>query len=481
MRVMTIGIGALAALGVVALYFALAARKPADVSALVPPDFEAAVFCRSLDDLRLAYEGPNRRRDADADPAANRFGTPLNVPGLAGIAQHEPIGSYVADGNEIFLVPVTDTSALEDAFEKRGGNLKMRAPVRVAKNYVSMSMTPAHASRHAEDPLLSRVRDFPISAYARPRGPETIFRLHGLLLAREAPPHESVPDLLATMRPGDGPANFLARECEELLIGVHLPEAPQPFRFTLAAKPRDGGVLARATRLAADADLLGLVAPLPFNTLLAFGAALDGAGWKELGLPLALGDGAFAAGIVEEQGHARPYNVILAARPVDPAALAGLRDAGAAVLLDAGAAAPEFASADDVVRVARLPHAPERLKAVLRVHSRTEPALYLATADVDGCWYAAIGSQAEAILRRTLSNRRKTPELGVRALRFLAAHDGFWDGPAVAAAWVSKPGLRAFGLGMPFVQLVSVGEPAGASVVVRPGDLGLVGDLRLHR
>ena len=61
--------------------------------------------------------------------------------------------------------------------------------------------------------------------------------------------------------------------------------------MVIEATPRAGGALARAAAVAERADLAPLVASLPFNTVLAVGAALDAEGWRELGLPLPVGDG----------------------------------------------------------------------------------------------------------------------------------------------------------------------------------------------
>ena len=70
---------------------------------------------------------------ADADPAQLRYGRPCNVPGLDGVDYEAPAASFVAGerGDEIFLMPIRDARAFEDAFDRERENARMRSPERV--------------------------------------------------------------------------------------------------------------------------------------------------------------------------------------------------------------------------------------------------------------------------------------------------------------------------------------------------------------
>ncbi len=463
----------LLAIGAYALFFRL---EPAHVSELVPKDFSFGVFTRSLNDLRQLYEGHYAR--GDSDPAQLRFGRPCNVPGLDGVDYDAPAASYWTDGiaEEVFLVPVLDARAFEDAFDRERENTRMRDPERVAKNYVSLSERRAEARRGARNDLAMAAARYPLALCGRPKDGVWLRAMLLYLLSREAPRKPEGP-LLAqeAARLPAGVADAIARECEDFLLGFPLPESPDaPAKVVGEATLVPDGMVARSAHLAAEVDLPDVVASFPHNTVLLLGLVLDARGWQDAGMPLPLGDAAFACGIIEERIHARRFTVLFAARPRSPHDLARVKEQGLRPLVGETAHL-EWAAVEDggaEVRTAALPAPPAWLADVLRSDAAAAPPVYVSTSAERGIWYCAVGSQAEGVVRRALGCLRDTPELGLARNKPVAQHPGFLSGSHVGLALVTAGGLKAFGCPMPYFEVASLHQPASITAVLDVDERG---------
>ncbi|MFI5403356.1 MAG: hypothetical protein ACHQ1G_10495 [Planctomycetota bacterium] len=463
----------LLAVGVYALFFRL---EPAHISELVPRDFSFGVFTRSLNDLRQLYEGPYAREDSD--PAQLRYGRPSNVPGLDGVDYDAPAGSYWTDGikDEVFLMPIRDARAFEDAFDRERENTRMRDPEWAAKNYASLSEQRVTPRRGARNDLVMRATRYPLALCGRPRDGAWLRAMLSYLLAREAPRKPDLP-LLAreALRLPPGIADAIARECEDFLLGFPLPEAPDaPVKVVGEASLVPDGMVARSAHLAAEVDLTDIARSFPHNTVLLLGLVLDARAWQDVGMPLPLGDAAFACGILEEKIHARRFTVLFAARPASAHDLVRVKEQGLRPLVGEPAGLP-WASVEDgsaVVRTAALPAPPAWLAEVLRSEAEAAPPVYVSTAVERGIWYCAIGSQAEGVVRRALGCLRDTPELGLSRNKAVGQHPAFLSGAHVGLALVTASGLKAFGYPMPYFEIASLHQPPSITAVLDVDERG---------
>lgn len=444
--------------------------RTAHIAELVPGDFAFGVFTRSLDDLGRLYERPYSRKDAD--PVRLRFGAPCNVPGLDGVDYEMPAASYWTKdlAEEVFLIPVRKIRPFEDAFERERENIRMQEPVRVAKDYVSLSQQPVRARRGPRNDLVLAAVRYPLAVCGRPRDGATLAAMLAYALAREAPRKPDAPLLIqhATRLPrafGDA----VARQCEDLLLGVPLPETPDaPVRIEGEASLVPTAMVARSAHFAAEVDLTNMVASFPHNTVLLAGLVLDAPGWQEALMPLPLGNAAFAIGLVEERIHARRFTVLLAARPASLHDLARLKAQALSPLVGDTAALRWNAVEDGraEVRTAELPDAPPWLAQVLRADAEAPPPIYVSTTSERGIWYCAIGSQAEGTVRRALGCLRDTPELGLSRSRPLAMHKRFLEGPHVGLLMVTAAGLKAFEMPMPYFEVAGLDQPGSLTAVL---------------
>lgn len=444
--------------------------RTAHLSELVPKDFAFGVFTRSLDDLSRLYEGPYARKDAD--PARLRFGDPCNVPGLDGVDYEMPAGSFWTKGvaEEVFLMPVRKVPPFEDAFERERENIRMQEPVRVAKEYLSLSQQPVRARRGPRNDLVLAAVRYPLAVCGRPESGATLTAMLAYLLAREAPRKPDAPLLIQhAARLPAGVADVVARQCEDLVLGLPLPEAPDaPVRAEGEASLVPTAMVARSAHLAGGVDLTNMVASFPHNTVLLAGLVLDAPGWQEIGMPLPLGSAAFACGLVEEKIHARRFTVILAARPASLHDLARLKEQAIAPLVG-DTAGLRWNKVDDgraEVRTAELADAPPWLAQVLRSDAEAPPPVYVSTTSERGIWYCAIGSQAEGTVRRALGCLRDTPELGLSRSKPISIHRRFLEGPHVGLLMVTAAGLKAFGMPMPYFEIASLDQPPSVTAVL---------------
>jgi hypothetical protein len=485
MRLTSVGVAGLLVLTVGLAYYYFVDLRPAHISELVPKEFSFGIFYRSLNELRELYEGPYQR--SDADPARLRIGEPTNNPGLAGVDYREPAGSFwTADRKEILLVPCVDPDAFREAYETERSNLSVRAPHRVAENYFALSRAKATARRGPENPLVLRATDYPLALTGHPKDASTCRLMLAALFVREARRKPQGVRLLGqeVRRLPTPIAAAVARECDDLLLGFPHPEPTRPVRVEIEADLADGSAMARSAGLVADLDLTGLVATFPFNTVLLAGGALDAEGWRAMGLPVPVGDAAFAFGLVEKRLHARRFTLLLAARPRDPAVLETLARDGHRPLLDDPRAELEFARIRDgeaEVRTAPLAAPPAWLAHVMRSDAAKAPPVYVSSTVARGVWYCAVGSLAEGTVRHALGCLRGALELGIQRSAPVAGYREFLGAPHAAVAMVTPTSLKAFGYEMPMVEIASLGQPKSALAVLDVADGRARGELRLDR
>jgi hypothetical protein len=367
-------------------------------------------------------------------------------------------------------MPVRKIPAFEDAFEQERENIRMREPERVAKSYLSLSQQPVRARRGPLNSLVLDAVRYPLAVCGRPRDGTMLTAMLAYLLAREAPRKPEAPLLIqqATRLP-KGVADVIARQCDDLLLGFPLPDAPDaPVRVEGEAALVPTGMVARSAHLAAEVDLTNVVASFPHNTVLLAGLVLDAPGWQEVGLPLPLGNAAFACGLVEEKIHARRFTVLLAARPASAHDLARLKEQSLAPLVGdpAGLSWNTVEDGRAEVRTAELPDAPAWLAQVLRSDAEAPPPVYVSTTSERGIWYCAIGSLAEGTVRRALGCLRDTPELGLSRNKPIALHKRFLARPHVGLALVTAAGLKAFDAQMPYFEIASLDQPPSVTAVL---------------
>jgi hypothetical protein len=485
MRLTTVGVAGLLLLLVALAYYRFFDLRVAHVSALVPEEFTFGIFYRSLNELRELYDAPYQR--SDADPARLRVGLPTNNPGMAGVDYEEPAGSFWnEDKEEILLVPCVDAGAFKEAFETERSNLSVRSPHRVAANYLALSRAKATARQGPENPLVRRATDFPLALIGHPGDGPTFGVMLASLFVREARRKpQGVPLLGQEVRRLPVPvAAAVARECEDFLLGFPQQDPAGPARVVIEAKLSRESALARGGALARELDLAGLVETFPFDTVLLAGGVLDAEGWRSMGLPIPVGDAAFAFGLVEKRLHARRFTLLLAARPRDPEVLPKLADGGYRPLLDDPQAALAFQKLEDgeaEVRTAPLPAPPAWLATVLRSGARKAPPVYVSSTVAQGIWYCAVGTQAEGTVRRALGCLRGARELGIRRSGPVTAHRQFLAGPHAGVALVTPAGLQAFRYEMPMVEIASLGPPTAVTAVLDLDDGRARVDLRLGR
>ena len=226
---MSLALTGLLLLGVALVYFLFFDLKRVHLSALVPDDYAFAVVYSSVDDLRASYEAPYARRDTDV--GTDRIARPINVLGLEGVSQQQPVGSYwTADMKQVWIVPTIDFGALEEAFFTHRENTRLRPPARVARNYVSLSESSWKPSPGPDETWVRKATTYPIALVGKPRDGILLTRMLAYLFAHE-PSRKPAGvrilgrEILKMPRPV---SQGIAAQMETLLVGFRLdkPELP---------------------------------------------------------------------------------------------------------------------------------------------------------------------------------------------------------------------------------------------------------------
>lgn len=488
MRLLTLVILATVLIGAAFALFTFVGLREVHIASLVPGDFRFGVFYSSVNDLEELYEGRLRRKDFN--PAKVRIANRMNVPGFEGVPYDEPVGYFVTrDKKEYFLAPYTDLGALEDAFDKGKENLNLNSPRRVARNYVSISAAPGKVTPGPDNPLVLEAVKYPVALAGRPDDANAVRLMLRYLLAWDGDPKlPGVPrasDDVVKLPPAV--TGLIAEECEGLVLGFSKPKEDGLGGLAhLFAQLSKDGALDRAAALAEKVELSDVLGCFPRDTAVLAGAVLDARGWKRVGVPLPMGDGALAAGVVHKQYHARRFTVLVVARPTDPLVLKGMFEN--ALRQYAGVAFTDVADKETTVKTAKLQVVPEGFEVALRSAKKAPPPVYVSTAVEKGTWFWAIGSQAESVVRHALSCLR-----GATQLSIYGQQRAPYAGPIktssplkrtrghVAVAYAEADGMRAFRYPLPWIDIAGIGQPAALTATLDVSRGEARGEIRFLR
>jgi len=375
----------------------------AHLAALVPEDAVYAVVSSSVNDLRELYVGTYQVTDFDA--ARARYGEPVNVPGLDGFDYDRPVGSYYRAGDGIVrLVPVADLDAFESAHRHTRENINVKAPVRVAKQYVSVAETDAVATVGPDNRMILEACEFPLALVGRPRTPMELGQMLVELFVRERAPRapQVVPLAAMLARMPERVASLAAGEMDRFRLAVlaHKPNDPA-VRFDLLAELSSNSHFAAATEYAKGSEVADLMGVLPagnkINTILAASVMLSGESWQALGLPMNVGPAAGMIGIVALKYRAGRHTIVFGLAPTNERAFERIAQTPLFGLDPAQAKTLKLDGPD--LRMQRIDKAPAAFAAILATDARTPPQLYVGRARIGNAWYCALGAHAEEVLR----------------------------------------------------------------------------------
>lgn len=478
--------------------FDLFAPPPAHIAALVPQDAPFTVVSRSINDLRDLYTAEFEVTEFDA--ARELFGNAINVPALDGVEYDKPLAYYVdPSGGLVYLVPFTDLGALESAHAVERGNINAKRPVRVARDYVSISESDTVATVGPDNELVLEAAQYPLALVGRPTTPAMLrYMLVALFgAARQTPTRISQPLALLCERLPTVVAEPAVREMDTLRLAIlpHRPNDPA-VRFDLVAQPGPESLLARAAPLAGSRrdkklDPAALLGTLPggdkMNSVLGAAVVLDGEGWRTMGLPLNPGAAAGMFAIVALKYRAGRHNLVFALAPsetkrfeqFDVAPLFGLKksDANSVKLTDG------------TMAVYKLAGPPAAFAHILKSDARTPPPTFLCTGQANGFWYCTIGAHAEEVMRALIDAATGERPLIMRDLKAMvdkktvptAAHAEFWRHGRVALGFLTAEAPRAMKFAFPYIQTASITNPEAFTCIVEMDRGRLHADIRVFR
>ncbi|MDH3590596.1 MAG: hypothetical protein OER88_01865 [Planctomycetota bacterium] len=472
MRLMSVAATALLLVGIALVYYLFFDLRQVHIAALVPDDFSFGVFYSSVDDLREAYEAPYARKDADA--GVERVGRPANIPGLEGVAQHRPAGSYWTNRDElVWLVPYTDFGAFEAAFFQSRENTRLRSPQRVSENYLSLSEAALAPRPGKDQTLVRRATEYPIALVGRPDDARSLLRMLSYLFLHE-PARKPQGALLLGRQIARLPRaifEFCAAEWDSLLLGFRRSEVGEPVVVDVEVRTAQGGALSHA-----DGQALGsIVSAAPHSAVAVAAWAMRAEGWSRVGFPLDIGDAAVLAAIIETKHRARPYTLLLVIRSgnefvVDPL-LGSVEPLSYETVDDKGA----------TVKTAALVEVPPRWQHLTRSSARTPPPVYVTTAREKDMWFCAIGAQAHQVVRHALGCARGATELSITRWLRENKHPEAATPDATGMFVIRPEGMKALGTVMPVFEIRSLAAPSAVSGWLRAVDGVVRGDLAIHR
>jgi hypothetical protein len=465
-----------------AIAYALGVFEPptAHLAALVPDDAVFAVVSSSVNDLRQLYRATYQTSEYDA--ARTRLGQPVNVPGLVGIDYDRPVGSYFRrDDGLVYLVPVADLDAFKSAHDKTRENINIKAPVRVAKHYVSLAETAAVATIGPDNRMVLEACQYPLALVGHPRAPFELRAMLAAFFGPESPPPTPQLMPLAAMlaRMPDPIATIAAGEIDRFRLAVCAHAEGDPaVRFDLLIDPARNSHLAAAAEYAGGMQVSDLLGVLPaghkMNTILGAAAMLNGESWQSLGLPINVGPAAAMIAIVELKYRAGRHTVVFALAPTNERAFERIAQTSVLGLDPAAATVIPLTGAE--IRLQEIEQAPAAFDAVFATDANTPPKLHLCRARIGSAWYCTLGAHAEEVMRAIADGAAgATPAVMSKLFGGIdkkivptAAHPNFFRKGLVAAAFATAEVPKALAFPFPYIQTASIGTPEAFTVTIEP-------------
>jgi len=436
-----------------------APTAPVALSALVPEDAPLAVLYQSVNRLRAVF--PGKQSELREDAGRLFVGLACNNPDLDGVDFDRPVARFLTrDLTEVTVVPVRHWESFLAAFDRSRENLRLRKPSRVGE-FASVSATGARATPGRDDALVVAGLESPVSIVGRPRDP-VVARLilgQGLLLNDAQ---------IAALPQGLLP-RFVA-ECDRFVLGATPGEGEKEAAVLRATLHLREGLLTRAGTAAGRVEVASLLALFPAETLLFVAGALTGSDLEQVAPAPAAGDAACALGLVRTTEPRRPFTLLLAVRPADPARLRALDAAGPSLLWPDASEAIAWTALQDgdtTVRTAPLPHPPPLFARAFRPLTPDAPELQIATAVEGGVFYLAAGTRAQSVIRTALACARGERALSLLSSVQVSAHPALQAKGVAFLGLVTEPGLRALDLGFPSFRLIDIGIPLAATFAMR--------------
>ncbi|MHC4451428.1 MAG: hypothetical protein ACYS0E_15040 [Planctomycetota bacterium] len=469
-------------LGLAAWSLGLFDPPTAHIAALIPEGTRYAVVTRSLNDLREAYEGKYAPRNSD--PAKSRFGQPVNVPELDGFDYERPAGYFTQDGKLVYLVPVADQGAFEDAHAEARQNIRAQAPVRVAKHYLSVADSDAVAVVGPDNRWILEAAGHPLALVGRPTDAPV---LRGMLVSFFGPDplprvRNALPIATLCARLSPTVADPMAAEMEQMRLALPDREPGGQVKFDLLARPSVTSHLARAADFAPKAHVAELLGYFPagnqMQTTAGASVVLDGDAWKKFGSPFDVGPAAGAVGLVSLKFRAGKYAVVFGLAPTDA------RRANEIAL--APPEAKERVVDGTPMRIWKLTDVPPFLQPIFVSDAETAPPLFACTARASGAWFCTMGAHAEEVMRVVIHAATEKSQKSLRNLvgdenRKIAptrAHGRFFDAGRLAVGFMTAEAQRALRFPLPYIPMGSIGQPEAITFTLEHRDGRFRGDVR---
>ena len=485
----------IAAVALLAAAYGLGLFAPpaAHLAALVPEDATFAVVSSSVNDLRELYV--SEYQVAEFDAARTRLGEPVNVPGLNGVDYDRPVGLYFRPGEGLVrLVPIADLGAFEAAHRGELQNVNVKAPVRVAKGYVSVAESDAVAGVGPDNRQVLEAAQYPLALVGNPTDSAA---LRGMLLAMfgpERPPRTPnvVPLSALLARMPENIARLAAAELGPFRLAVLPHEAGDPaVRFDLLGEATSQSHLGAAVEYAGDGAVADLIGVLPagnkINTIAAAAVVLNAESWQELGLPMNVGPAAGMVAVVQQKYRAGRHTIVFGLAPKNERAFERIAQTPLLGLEPDAATTPKVDGPE--IRLFRVPTPPASLAHLFASDAQSAPPLYFGRVRIQNAWYCALGAHAEEVLRAIADGASGASPAVMRGLfadeaKRLAptvAHTKFFRKGLLAAAFLTAEGTKALRHPFPFIQTASIGMPEALTLTVEPKDGKLHADLRAFR
>jgi hypothetical protein len=483
----------LGGLALLANWLGLFAPPAAHIAALVPEDAIYCVVSSSVNDLRELYV--SKYQVTEFDPARARIGDPVNVPGLDGVDYERPVGVYLSRDRELVnLVPFTDLGAFEKAFDQTRENVNAKAPIEVAKHYLSVSESDAVATIGPDDRMILEASKHPLALVGRPGSSLELRAMLVALFGAERAPRMRTAIPLSALCLGmpEAVATAALRELRQFRLAVlpHKPDDPA-VRFDLVADPGPQSQLVRAAEYATGGEAATLLGTLPaghkMNTVAGAAVVLDAEGWRTMGMPISVGPAAGMIGVVTLKYRAGRQCMVFGLAPSDPEALDRIAVAPVLGLDPSAAQTIKLTGAELLLH--RVKDAPSPFRKILSSEARSPPPLYLCTARLGGIWFCTLGAHAEEVMRAIVDGATGASRFVLRDIKAgvdkrlvpTALHPKLFRPGLLALGFLNAEAPRAIKFPIPHMQTASIGNPEAVTFTLAMEEDRLHADIRVFR